>query len=77
MYQKFDSKLIGSLIEICQKINVRINYFFFIIIFNFLFFMNLFQTFFKFFKCRLLKKIPGNLQKMFENNETLQKSITE
>ena len=44
---------------------------FFIVILNFLCFMNLFADFFKFFKCRLFNKIPGNLHKTFENNETL------
>ena len=68
MYQKFDSKLIRCLgtyfsIEICQLINVRINYFlFFIIILIFLLFIN---------NCSQIStnssnvvfsiKIPGNL----------------
>ena len=33
---------------------------FFIVILNFLCFMNMFADFFKFFKCRLFNKIPGN-----------------
>ena len=41
---------------ICQYINVRINSFVSIIIFNFSFFTNLFADFYKFFKCRLFKK---------------------
>ena len=34
--------------------------------------MNLFADFLKFFKCRLFNKIPGNLQKMFVNNDPSQ-----
>ena len=82
MYQRFYSKLIRRLgtyfsIEICHKINVRINFFFFIILLDFLFFTNLFADFCKFFKCRNFNKIPKILQKMFVNNKTLQKLITE
>jgi len=39
--------------------------------------MNLFADFFKFFNVVFSIKIPGNIQKMFVNNETLQKPITE
>ena len=61
MYKNFSIKLIRWLgiyfsIEICQKINVRTNYFFFIIKLNFLFLTNLFADFYKFFKCRLFNK---------------------
>ena len=38
--------------------------------------MNLFADFYKFFKCRLFDKIPGNLQKIFVNNERLQIPIS-
>ena len=39
--------------------------------------MNLFADFFKFFNVVFSIKIPENLQKMFVNNDTLQKLITE
>ena len=69
MYQQFYSKLIRCigtyfLKEICQYINVRINYFFFIIRLNFLFLTNLFADFDKIFKCRLFNK---NARKSTEN----------
>jgi len=41
---------------LCQYINVRINNFVFIIIWNFLFPWNLFVNFYKFFKCRLFNE---------------------
>ena len=40
-------------------------------------FLNLFADFIKFFKCRLLFFLGGNLQKTFVNNETSEKQITE
>ena len=40
--------------EICQYIYVRINYFVFFIVLNFLFSMNLFAEFYKFLKCHLI-----------------------
>ena len=46
-----------------------LNYFVFINILNFLFTLNLFADFFKFFKCGLLIIILENLQKIFVNNE--------
>ena len=46
-------------IEICQKIDVRSNYLFFIIIMNFLFFKNSFADIFKFFQYRLFNKNYG------------------
>ena len=49
------------LIEIFQYINVRINYFVFIIMLNFLFFMNLIADF---LKCRLFN---NNFRKSTEN----------
>jgi len=39
-----------------KKNNVRINYFLFFNILNLVFFMNLFEGFFKFLKCRLFNK---------------------
>ena len=60
MFQKFDSKLIRCLgtcfsKDICQLINVRINYFVFIIL-NFLFFTNFFANFYEFFTVIFSKK---------------------
>ena len=61
-------------IEICQYINVRFNYFFSIIIMNFLFFINLFADFFKFFKCHLFnnifKKSTENVCEQWDITET-------
>ena len=48
-----------------------------IIFFHFLLIANLFADFYKFFKFRLFNIIPENLQKTWENNETLQKQIIE
>ena len=50
----------------------RITYLFFIFKLDLFFFTNLFPNFFECFKCRLFKKISGNIQKIFVNNETLQ-----
>ena len=58
MKKKFYCKLIRCLGTYFSIKIFSINqYFFFIIILNFLFFMNLFADFFKFFKCRLFDKI--------------------
>ena len=61
-----ETKMKGSdrQLQFSQQINVRVNYFFFIILLNFLFFMNLFAEFYKFFKCRLFNK---NSRKSTEN----------
>ena len=61
---KLDVKEHISQLKFSKEINVRINYSFFIIILNFLFFPNLSADFFKFFKCRLFNK---NSRKSTEN----------
>ena len=57
----FYSKLIsclGTFFSIkSEEMNGRINFFFIIILMNFLFLPNLFADFFKFFKCRRFNKI--------------------
>jgi len=78
MYQK----LIGCLgtcfsIEICQYIIVRIIYFLFIIILNLYSLQTLLQISLNSSDVFFSIWIARNLQKMFVNNETLQKLITE
>ena len=55
--------------EIFQQINAKIDYFVFIILLNFLFTLNLFVDFFKFFKCRLFNNNYRKSSKIFVNNE--------
>ena len=64
-------------LEICQYINVRINYFFLITILIFSFFTNLFADFYKFFKCRLFYKTSRKSTKMFVKNERSEKLLIE
>ena len=47
----------------------KIDYFVFIIILNFLYSLNLFADFFKFFKCRLFNNNSRKSVKIFVNNE--------
>ena len=49
-----------------------IDYFVFIIIWNFLFSLNLFADFFKFFKCRLFNNNSRKSSKIFVNNEKIE-----
>ena len=55
--------------EICQLINAKFDFFAFIIKLNFIFSLNLFADFFKFFKCRLFNNNFRKSANIFVNNE--------